>query len=203
MWPPAAAVIVLVRHGQSTTNAQGLLVGRSDAHLSELGEQQARALVPWLAQVEEVLTSPLARARETAALALPGRTPIVKESFVEVDYGALDGTSLAALTSEHWRAFEHEHTLAFGGGESLADVDSRVHAELEDLLADASSLMHAPTRHLAIVSHVSPIKSAISWALDAPGSMAWRMRLENGSMSVIGVRALGPQLIRFNALPTP
>ena len=49
------------------------------------------------------------------------------------------------------------------------------------------------------MSHVSPIKSAIVWALGVSGATAWRMRLENGSMSVIGVRAHGPQLIRYNA----
>ncbi|MGA7833693.1 MAG: histidine phosphatase family protein, partial [Acidimicrobiales bacterium] len=125
----------------------------------------------------------------------------VKESFIEVDYGDLDGTSLAAITTDHWRVFEYEHEHAFGGGESLADVDARVHAELERLLGDESSLLYSPTRHLAIVSHVSPIKSAAIWALGAPGSTAWRMRLENGSLTMIGVRARLPQLIRFNAVP--
>ncbi len=194
-------MIALIRHGQSTTNAEGLLVGRSDAHLTELGERQARALAPWLEHVDEVWVSPLARARETAAIALVGRAQVVKESFVEVDYGELDGTALSAITTEHWRAFEFEHERAFGGGESLADVDARVYAELEGLLADRSSLLHSPTRHLAIVSHVSPIKSAATWALGTPGSTAWRMRLENGSLTMIGVRARVPQLIRFNAVP--
>jgi broad specificity phosphatase PhoE len=194
-------VIILVRHGQSTTNEQGLLVGRSDPRLTELGQRQARALAPWLAEVEDLWVSPLARARETAAIALPGREQMVKESFIEVDYGDLDGTSLAEITTQHWRAFEFDHDHAFGGGESLADVDKRVHAELDGLLDDGSSLLHSPTRHLAIVSHVSPIKSAVAWALGVPGSTSWRMRLENGSMTVVGVRARGPQLVRYNAVP--
>ena len=194
-------MIVLIRHGQTTTNAQGLLVGRSDAHLTELGERQARALVPWLSDVDEVWVSPLARARETAALALPGRSAVVKESFVEIDYGELDGTSLETITREHWRAFEGDHHRVFGGGESLADVDTRVHAELDGLLGDPLSLLHSASRHLAIVSHVSPIKSAITWALGVPGAASWRMRLENGSFSVIGVRAQTAQLIRFNVVP--
>lgn len=194
-------MITLIRHGQSTTNEQGLLVGRSDAHLTELGERQARALAPWLVDVNEVWVSPLARARETATLAIPGREQVVKESFIEVDYGGLDGTSLKLFTTEHWRAFEFDHDVAFGGGESLADVDKRVHAQLEELLEDESSLLHSPTRHLAIVSHVSPIKSAVIWALGVSGATTWRMRLENGSMSVIGVRAHGPQLIRYNVVP--
>ena len=195
-------MIVLIRHGQTTTNAQSLLVGRSDPHLTELGRRQALALVPYLKDVREVWVSPLARARETAALALADFDAHVKESFVEVDYGDLDGQPLSVISSEGWRAFEHQHEMAFGGGESLADVDKRVHAELDALLDDESSLLHAPDRHLAIVSHVSPIKSATVWALGVSGSTAWRTRLDNGSLTTIGIRSGAPQLVRFNAVPT-
>lgn len=201
MWTVVAAVIVLIRHGQSSTNVQGLLVGRSDPHLTEFGQRQAHALAPWLTGVEGLWVSPLARARETASAALPELAQVVKESFIELDYGDLDGTSVTEMTTEHWRVFEVEHERAFGGGESLADVDKRVHAELDGLLEDASSLLHSPTSHLAIVSHVSPIKSAVTWALGVPGSTSWRMRLENGSMTVIGVRGDGPQLHRYNVVP--
>jgi probable phosphoglycerate mutase len=201
VWTAFVAVIILVRHGQTTTNAQGLLVGRSDPHLTEHGERQARALAPYLEGVEQVWTSPLARARETAALALPGLSARVKEAFIEVDYGDLDGQPVSALTGEHWRAFEHGHELAFGGGESLAEVDQRVHGALDELLADERSLLHDARRHLAIVSHVSPIKSATVWALGASPSTAWRTRLENGSITTIGVRGATPQLVRFNSVP--
>jgi probable phosphoglycerate mutase len=201
MWTALVAVIILVRHGQTSTNAQGLLVGRSDPHLTDLGERQARALAPYLAGVEVVWTSPLARARETAALAVPNVAAVVTPAFIEVDYGDLDGQPVSALTPEHWHAFEHGHELAFGGGESLAEVDRRVHAVLDGLLADASSLLHHADRHLAIVSHVSPIKSAVVWALGASPSTAWRTRLENGSISTVGVRGATPQLVRFNAVP--
>jgi probable phosphoglycerate mutase len=194
-------VILLIRHGQTTTNAQSLLVGRSDPHLTALGERQARALVPYLAGVREVWVSPLARARETAALALPDFDACVKESFVELDYGELDGQPLSVISPDGWRAFETDHEAAFGGGESLAEVDKRVHAELDALLDDESSLLHAPERHLAIVSHVSPIKSATVWALGVTGPTAWRTRLDNGSITTIGLRAGVPQLVRFNAVP--
>jgi len=196
-----AAVIALVRHGQSTTNAEGLLVGRSDPHLTELGERQAKALAPWLKDVKEVWVSPLTRAYETAILAMPGRPTFVKESFIELDYGALEGQSAATMAGGEWREMEHQHEMRFGGGESLAAVDERVRAELEALFGDETSLLHSTTEHLAIVSHVSPIKSAVAWALGVPGSIAWRMRLENGSLTMLGSRGHTPQLIRFNVVP--
>jgi len=84
-------VIILIRHGQTTTNARQLLVGRTDPELTELGERQARALEPILDGVVEVWTSPLRRARTTAALALPHVDAQVRETFIEVDYGVLEG----------------------------------------------------------------------------------------------------------------
>jgi broad specificity phosphatase PhoE len=194
-------VIALVRHGQSTTNAEGLLVGRSDPHLTALGERQARALAPWLNDVAEVWVSPLARARETASLAMPGRPVLVKDSFIELDYGTFEGQSAKTMAGESWRALEYAHDARFGDGESLAAVDERVRGELEFLFEDESSLLHSSSEHLAIVSHVSPIKSAVAWALGVPGSIAWRMRLENGSLTMIGARGHTPQLIRFNVVP--
>jgi probable phosphoglycerate mutase len=148
-----------------------------------------------------VWTSPLARARETATLALPNFEAAVAESFIEVDYGDLDGQPVSVITPEQWHGFEHGHDLAFGGGESLASVDARVHAQLESLLADPDSLLHASGRHLAIVSHVSPIKSAVVWALGASPATAWRTRLDNGSITTIGTRRGTPQLHRFNMVP--
>ena len=194
-------MIILIRHGQTTSNAARLLVGQSDPALTELGERQARALRPYLMSVKEVWTSPLQRARATAALAVPNLEAVVKEPFIEVNYGSLDGQPLSLVSEEQWRAFEHDHNTAFGDGESLASVDQRVHLELGALLADQSSLMHNPTEHLAIVSHMSPIKSAMTWALGVSGSVAWRMNLSNGSMTTIGSRMWTPSLMNYNVVP--
>jgi alpha-ribazole phosphatase len=195
-------VIALVRHGQSTSNAQGLVVGRGDPHLTQLGERQARALAPWLENATEVWTSPLLRARETAALAMPELVALVRDSFVELDYGSFEGALATTAPGEGWRALELRHDQAFGGGESLAELDERVHHELDALLGDPTSLLYSPSEHLAIVSHVSPIKSAVAWALGVPGTVAWRMRLENGSLTLVGARNGTPRLIRYNAVPT-
>jgi len=194
-------VLILLRHGQTATNAQGLLVGRSDPPLTELGRTQARALASVLENVGALVSSPLRRARETAALAVPQRTAVIDDAFIEVDYGTLEGTSLASVPAPLWRSFATDHDVALGGGESLADVDRRVHARLQEWMDDATSLLHSASEHLVVVSHVSPIKSALAWALGAPGSIAWRSQLVNGSLTTITSRRGEPVLINFNVVP--
>ncbi len=195
-------MILLIRHGQTTSNARHLLVGRSDPTLTELGERQALALRPLLANVCQLWVSPLRRARRTAALAVPDVEPVVKDSFIELDYGTLDGQRMSVVTPEQWRQFEHDHTIAIGGGESLSSLDRRIHDELNTLLADPASLLHSSEHHLAIVSHMSPIKSATTWALGVPGSAVWRMNLNNGSITTITTRRGAPALLHYNVAPT-
>ena len=193
-------MIILIRHGQSTTNQLGLLVGRSNPPLTEQGRDQARRLIPHLLDVKEVWASPLERARDTARLCVPTLEPVIKDSFIEVDYGSLDGRPLASITAEQWREFEGLHDRPLLDGESLDAVDQRVHGELDALLADPESWLHRSDEHLVIVSHVSPIKAAITWSLGVHGSAAWRLRIDNASMTVIGTRHATPQLVRSNVV---
>jgi probable phosphoglycerate mutase len=58
--------LILVRHGESTGNADGLLLGRMDAPLTERGLAQANTLGPSVAGATRLISSPLSRARDTA-----------------------------------------------------------------------------------------------------------------------------------------
>ncbi len=194
-------MILLIRHGQSTANERRELVGRGDPDLTSSGERQARALAPYRANVVALWTSPLRRARATAALAFADLEPVVKESFIEVDYGSLEGTPLDGPHSPLLSRAVRDHEATLGGGESLASVDRRVWRELDTLSDDPSSLLYSNDSHLAIVTHVSPIKSAVAWALGVDGSVAWRMRLDNGSVTCVGARGAVVQLVSYNVLP--
>lgn len=191
-------MLILIRHGQSTANLDGLLAGRTDAPLTDLGRDQARALAPALSGVLRVLTSPLVRARETAELAVPGFTPEVDEAFIELDHGTDEGRPFNDLSEAEWTRFRHDHHYVVGGGESLANVDIRVHRRLDALLAEGPDIFASPREHWVIFSHVSPIKATVAWALGVPGNIAWRTQLDNASLTRVSVRNDRPCLVTFN-----
>ena len=91
-----SARLILVRHGQSTHNAQARLQGQADPPLSDAGRTEAELLRPALARFDEdrVLTSDLQRASQTAELlGYPGarRDPRLRE----IDVGEWEGRSLS------------------------------------------------------------------------------------------------------------
>jgi broad specificity phosphatase PhoE len=186
-------MLVLVRHGQTEANAQGLLLGRADPPLSELGRRQARALATMVPSEGRVVASPLARTVETAAAF--GRPVELDERWIELDYGALDGRPLGAVPAEVWQAWRSDVHFVPGGGESLATLGLRVRPACEDLLEEARE------RDVIVVTHVSPIKAAVAWTLGAGDEATWRMFVRVASIARIGVGPFGPSLHTFNEAP--
>lgn len=194
-------MIYLIRHGQSEANRDGLLVGHSDVALTEIGEQQARALDGTLGNVVYSWSSPLQRARRTGELALPNVAIEIDAAFIEMNYGDLEGQTLREVGAQTWKTMQDNHEWRVPGGESMADVDVRVHRRLDELLQSHHDLVASSDEHIAIFSHVSPIKSAVAWALGVHGGAAWRMRLDNATVTAIGVMAGRPSLLRYNSRP--
>jgi broad specificity phosphatase PhoE len=187
-------VLILVRHGQTAENARGVLLGRQDPPLSEVGRRQAAALAGVIPPAARVVSSPLRRARQTAD-ALGGPT-VVDERWIELDYGALDGSRPDELSEETWRRWRADPAFVPpGGAESLNTLGARVHAACEDLAGEATE------RDVVVVSHVSPIKAAIAWALGVGVEIAWRMYVLDGSVARISIERHSPVVLSFNEMP--
>ena len=192
-------MLILVRHGQTDANARGLLLGRSDPPLTEAGYRQARALAAALPRADRIVSSPLTRARHTAAV-LAGAAPgvldaedvQVDERWIEMDYGSLDGSPPNALDERAWQEWREDPDFVPAGGESLAAVSSRVREACLELAADAAR------GDVVVVSHVSPIKAAVAWALGVGGEVAWRMFLADAAVCRIDTAGPVPVLRSFN-----
>lgn len=184
-------MLYLVRHGRTAQNAARLLLGRMDVPLDELGQRQAAALggVPHLSGADRVISSPLTRAFDTAASLGPPVT--IDDRWVEIDYGRFDGLQVEAA-AELWTGWDADLEYRPDGGESLADLGRRVRAACEDIWEEATE------RDLVVVSHVSPIKAAVAWALGLDDEAQWRMFLDTASITTLGPGRRGPTLRAFN-----
>jgi broad specificity phosphatase PhoE len=186
-------MILFVRHGETEANRARLALGRADPPLTDHGRSQAAALAARLADsgAVRVLSSPLARARATAdaiAAAL-GVTVEEEPRLVEMDYGEWDERSFSELPSEDLTRWRTDASFAPPGGESLLAVGARV-ASLCAELIDGDPVV--------AVSHVSPIKAAALWAMDADPLLAWRMHLDVASITRVGAPTGRPVLFGFN-----
>jgi broad specificity phosphatase PhoE len=174
--------VLLVRHGESESNAAGRFAYRSwDPRLTTKGQEQAQRLVDQLrhAPIRYMVTSPLLRAQETIqpladALAL---TPFVLPELAEVNLGLWDGIRLADLERAHndeyeaWRRDPEANPPP--GGESILAVGGRVLAALEKFVTT-----HEPGLTVA-TTHADCIKGAMLVITKSSGPAARTLFVPN------------------------
>tara|TARA_R110002096_G_scaffold239101_1_gene430745 strand:+ start:115313 stop:115885 length:573 start_codon:yes stop_codon:yes gene_type:complete len=186
-------MLIFVRHGRTAANQAGRLQGRLDQDLDEVGRAQAVAvakMVRAMGPVHEVIASPLKRAQQTAgAFELAVETD---ERFLELSYGDLEGVKLADVPASLWENWRTDLHYAPAGGESLAALDLRVRGACEELAVRGSE------KNIVVVSHVSPMKSAVSWALGVDMGISWNCHLDQASVCRVAIRDGSPILKSFN-----
>jgi broad specificity phosphatase PhoE len=190
-------VLVLVRHGESEGNAAGRLLGRAESPLTARGRADATAVAALLGPASRLVTSPLGRARATAdalGLDVPAE---VDARWIEVDYGELEGQALRTVPSEVWTRWRADPAFRPPGGESLTEVGVRVREACDELFARSGEGARGDA-DVVVVSHVSPIKAAVAWALGAGDEMVWRLYLATASVTRVGWGVDGPVLHRYN-----
>ena len=134
--------LVLTRHGSTPRSDPEQHLGQHlDLPLSDAGRAAAASLGARLAGIrfDRIVTSPLRRARETAALVVPGREVEADVRLLEMDYGRWEGLTYAEIEATDGparRRWEDDPAgLPCPGGESGAQVATRVSAFLDQLVA--------------------------------------------------------------------
>ena len=204
--------LLLARHGRTEANARGVLLGREDPPLDDTGEAQAAALAGALASerfapLVAVVSSPLRRTRRPAEhiAAVAGLEVQVDDRLIELDYGEFEGMPVGGLPQETWLEWQTDVDFRPPGGETLSELGARVRdccvhwAELvAELAAESASVPGGGGANVVLVSHVSPIKAAVAWALDAGDDLAWRAHLDPASLTRVLLRGGRPALGLFN-----
>lgn len=158
-----ATELILIRHGRTRGNVERLLVGRTDMPLDELGHVQAEATAVFVEasfRPDLVVSSPLVRARDTAAvigrrLGLPVE---IEPALTELDFGDVEGWAIEEALTHHPHMAEilldpNGDDYSWPNGELLSDFHGRVRSVFADLGERFANL------HVIVVTHGGVIGS--------------------------------------------
>lgn len=203
---------ILVRHGESVSNLEGRVQGQEDVALSVRGQAQADAVAAWSrdefggdsAPIDEVWSSPLVRARDTAArIAAALNLPLkIDERLQELHAGIFQGHLWADLEERfpeavaRWRSGDIDYAIP--GGESRAQLAARGHAVLEALAGrDVGRMIvvaHGGILTAALGSLVGRRHPLLAAAAERPFTKLPAL----ANCSVTRVEWPGPLLVSFN-----
>jgi broad specificity phosphatase PhoE len=166
----------LLRHAETEWSRDGRHTGRTDVPLTDEGRARAPELRHRIAgrAFALVLCSPLSRAIETAELA--GLKPQLRDDLAEFDYGEYEGITTAQIRESRpdwylWRDGSPK-------GETAEDVGRRVDRVIEEALrADGD---------VALVAHGHVLRALAARWVEQPASFGGRLRLDTGTISVLG-----------------
>jgi probable phosphomutase (TIGR03848 family) len=196
--PPASTRLVLARHAV-TPQTGPMLTGRAPGiDLSEKGREQAKALGDRLADlpVAVVYASPIERTTQTAEAVAErhGLTVQALPGVIEADYGEWTGGQLSELAkTDLWKTVQRSPSRArFPGGESLAEMQTRMVTALEMVVA-----AH-PGELVVVVSHADPIKAAIAHYTGVHLDLFQRIVVSPASVTVFELAAHGAAMVKCN-----
>lgn len=195
-----ATTIYLIRHGETTWNAEGRFQGNLDSPMTELGQLQIRNVVDALRHtaLAAVYSSPLERAQETASpiAAARGLPVVVADGFRELNLGRWESRVFAELEGEDARRMQAwrdtPHQVRMPGGETLAEVQDRAMRALGEI-----AVRH-PGGAVAAVAHGGVNKTVLLAVLGAPLSHYWRIRQGNGCINMLEIDGAWSRVVAVN-----
>jgi probable phosphomutase (TIGR03848 family) len=200
------ATVILVRHGRTAANVNGVLAGRADGvQLDQIGRDQAACAAERLAAVPlvAVVSSPLERCRQTARMILDRQaaspTALVEEGITECDYGEWQGRAISEVAKDKlWSVVLTQPSAAeFPGGESMATMQARSVAAIRRHDAAFES-EHGPDAVWVAVSHGDIIKSVLADAFGMHLDLFQRITVAPASVSIVRYRADRPEVLATN-----
>jgi broad specificity phosphatase PhoE len=191
------ATLILMRHGETAWNRERRIMGDLDVPLTDEGRTQCAAAAELLSTfaIDRIVTSPLARAAESAGIVAErlGLAVTSDPRLVEVRFGSWQGKTYAEVAGDplyHAYAADPVANLT-PGGESVAIVQQRGLESLASLRAGESVLF---------VTHGDIIRTMLCHFLATPLGEYRRLRTDNCGLSAIAVGPGMPEVKFLNVL---
>ena len=173
--------LILVRHGQTVDNVNGIAQGWNDSALSEAGPEQVQRLASRLAQLKPtaIYSSPLGRALATAeAISAATGLPITQlDDLREMSYGGWEGRSFLDVRREDESTYQrwiHDAEASCPDGESHATVRRRIERALGQINSERP----------VVVTHGTAIRIAVTALLDVPVLTAMQFAQDNAALNL-------------------
>ena len=175
--------LIIVRHGQTQMNVEGIFFGKLDPGLNEMGRVQCKKAGDVLNKhgYDAVYSSDLLRAAETAELVNYLSLPITFDKRLqEIDFGIFEGMSYKEIDEKYPAECEKSKnewkTFDFVTGESLEKLQSRAIEFIESL---------DKTKNNLVVTHWGVINCILSWYFSDKLESYWKYSVENGGICII------------------
>jgi len=180
---------IFMRHGEADNNVNRILVGRHiESHLTEIGKQQVRDTANYLKEIviDKVFVSPVIRARETAEIVCDviNLDYEIDERLYEIELGKLVGMNYEDIIEKHGNLFlkfysGDEQMLDDYGVESFTSVKMRIKHLLDE------AMERYPDKNIIFVTHLDPIKAAISLLLDLKPEALYQWHIRNAALTIL------------------
>ena len=178
-----------MRHGQADNNIKRILVGRYiESHLTEYGKKQVADAAKHLKSVsiQKVYVSPVIRTIETAKIVcrILELDYEVDERLYEIELGKLVGMNFEEIIQKYGNLFlkfynENDSTLTRYGVESFCSVKSRIRQLLDQIMKNHQD------ENVLLITHLDPIKAAISSLLDLNSQALYKWHIQNASLTIL------------------
>ena len=180
---------IFMRHGQADNNVNRILVGRHlESHLTEKGKMQVKETAKLLKNmsISKIYSSPVTRAIETTEIVGEelGLDYEIDDRLYEIDLGKLAGTNYDEVLNKYGNLFlsfymGDDSVLSNHGVESFTAVKSRIRDLLDQVMARHND------HNILLVTHLDPIKAAISYILDLKPESLYKWHMRNAALTIL------------------
>ena len=180
---------IFMRHGQADNNVNRVLVGRHlESHLTEQGKMQVKDTARLLKSmsISKIYSSPVTRTIETTQIVGEelGLDYEIDDRLYEIDLGKLAGTNYDEVLNKYGNLFlsfymGDDSVLSNHGVESFTAVKSRVRDLLDQIMTRHSD------HNVLLVTHLDPIKAAISYILDLKPESLYKWHMRNAALTIL------------------
>jgi len=194
---------MLMRHGEAENNVQHIVAGRtSEYHLTENGRMQVRNTAEKLkgVAIDAIYTSPVIRTVETSQIVSEtiGVDYTVDERLTETEMGSLVGMRMSEVLEKYDGLFHKfyydDDALSKVGLEGFSSIGSRMNSML-DYVGEKHH-----DKNVLLVTHLDPIKAAISRIMDLKPQVLFNMTIRNASLTILNHSSKDYTLSAFNVM---